>query len=290
MWALIVMEVMHLVLHVFLILDILLDGDFSSPYRSKIFLAIIFFLFLLFNVLSIILIGQLIVFHMKLQQKRLTTYAYIIQEHKEKLEMARRMGDLEAKRIAMIDQSQGIQKCFLQLGGFCRTIGLSAFDPLDLPPVYIPDPEAGFAAAIGPARTTELATIAPRENPPTPLAENDEEDYHVQREEEQMFEYDENGDNDDESPHGPDKNSDPRMLDVGPQKQPSSAEPTMQAPNGVFLNGTDHTEPAPLITRTYGQDWDDSMTASIVPDVFENEPIDDQSGHSRHRSETGVCL
>jgi hypothetical protein len=317
MWALIAMEVMHLALHVYLILDILLDGTFPSPYQSKITLSAIFFTFLLFNILSIILIGQLIVFHMKLQQKRLTTYAYIIQEHKDKRELARRLGDLEAKRIALIDQSTGVQKTLLQLGGFCRNLGLSAFDPLDMPPVYTPDPEAGFAAALGPPRnnssngnSTELASLAPRETPPpAPLTENEDDGDNGRGG--KMFGYDDvDGDDDDgaggdynaHNPHGPQQEHSTRMPDNGyPQQHeeynpPSTTnEPTQ--PHRLNDDGTIYVaDAAGLVpeqqqpsssthTRESRQDyWD------VVPDEFENEPIDDRSSHSAKRclTETGV--
>lgn len=268
MWALIVMEIVHLGLHIYLILDIYLDGTFTSPYQSKIALSVIFFFFLIFNVVSIILIGQLIVFHMKLQKKRLTTYAYIIQEHKEKRELARRLGDLEAKRIALIDESRGIQKWFLQMGGFCRLMGVTMLDPLELPPVYTPDPEAGFASAIGPARTTELASIAPRETPAAPLAENDEP-----HEDEDEDETNADAQND--------VSSKPPELQ---QQQPS----TMPVEN----TGTDDSAGINEPSDRSGRDWDDSMTASVVPEDFQNEPIEDLSHHSssRHRSENGERL
>jgi DHHC palmitoyltransferase len=309
MWALVAMEVMHLILHVYLILDILLDGTFASPYRNKIVLVVIFFSFLLFNVLSIILIGQLIVFHMNLQQKRLTTYEYIILEHKEKRELARRLGDLEAKRIAMIDQSRGVSKCFLQMGGFCRNLGVSACDPLELPPVYIPDPEAGFAAAIGPARNTELASIAPRETPPAPLTANEDEDGR----EGKIFDHgdDDDDDVDDENhPPGRPTENGSRMSDnngAPPQQYeeyPPSNSATERTQELLLNNNSDMTTRngppdtgAVVVSHmresaSRQQDWDDySMaTTSVVPDVFENEPLDERSHHSstRRSGEMGV--
>lgn len=153
------MEVMHLAVQIFLLVDIFQKGP---AYRrvhddwigSPEALIAVLFTFVAFNCLSILSIGQLILFHRNLQKQQLTTYEFVVQDHKKRRELARRQGDLEADRVLLVHKAEAehatLRQWKLQLGGKCRRIGCPACDPLELPaPAPEPDPEVGFARALG---------------------------------------------------------------------------------------------------------------------------------------------
>ena len=101
---------------------------------------------------------------MNLLRQNLTTYEFIIKDHRERRDQARVMGDLEAKRIQLVDRSSGLESCRLQLGGICRQMGLASCDPLQPPPP--PDPEAnGFGTALGPVAASEAEAVPAPLNP-----------------------------------------------------------------------------------------------------------------------------
>ena len=149
---------MHLAVQVYLVADIFLDGPAQRRaqdwMRSEEAATAILLFFVAFNVISIILIGQLIQFHRQLQRKNLTTYSFIVQDHKVRRERARREGDLEAQRVVLVAKAEreraALWRWRLQVGGACRRAGCAACDPLDLPePPEEPDLNAGFAGALG---------------------------------------------------------------------------------------------------------------------------------------------
>jgi hypothetical protein len=157
MISLMAMEAVHLPPQIYLVVDILLNGKSdtrANDYVGTVLILVFLFLFIAFNIVSLLSIGQLIFFHLNLQKKGLSTYEFIVQDNRNKRELARRQGDLERKRIMLIAKAeQDHQRCTagkLQLGGMCRQIGCSILDPLDIPePPAEPDPNAGFAAALG---------------------------------------------------------------------------------------------------------------------------------------------
>lgn len=99
------------------------------------------------------MIGQLLAFHIGLQRDNITTYQYIVEDHKKKRELMKRMDDLREKRILAMAEANGAGAEFvairLRIGGMCRDMGCAACDPMDLPERREPDPNAGFAAALG---------------------------------------------------------------------------------------------------------------------------------------------
>jgi hypothetical protein len=159
MVSLFFMELVHFGVQLGLSIDIFMNG--STRQRAdewlgmgdKVIVSVLVF-FLAFNVMSMFLLGQLIMLHMKLQRQTLTTYEFIVVDSKRKRELAKLKGDLERQRIHEIDYARRNGHRFrvfrLKCGGFCRdTLHCAILDPLDMPKPYEPDPEAGFGAVLG---------------------------------------------------------------------------------------------------------------------------------------------
>lgn len=152
-----VMEVMHFTVQLYLVIDIFLDGPTRQRAQSWIFgstaTVTILLFFICFNTVSIFLIGQLLQFHRALQRNNLTTYEYIVKDHQSKRARARLAGDLESRRVVLMaeaeQENQRVTVCRLQWGGVCRQMGWAFCDPLDMPQPVEPDPQAGFAQALG---------------------------------------------------------------------------------------------------------------------------------------------
>jgi DHHC palmitoyltransferase len=155
--ALCAMEMVHFAVQLYLVIDILIQGPDRvdrSWIQSSAWNLVLLFVFLVFNGFSLALLGQLIVFHLSLQRHNLTTYEFIVRDHQAKRAAARREGDIEAHRVVRMAEAQrdgqALRVRQLQMGGACRQVGLTCCDPLDLPePPPEPDPEAGFAHALG---------------------------------------------------------------------------------------------------------------------------------------------
>lgn len=165
------MQVVHLAVQLYLVIDLLLrDGPTRQRVESRGILhganddddqaattatATVLFVFVAFNMASLALIGQLIQFHRVLQRENLTTYEFVVRDHKEKRAQARLAGDLEAQRVVLVKKAEREGRTGLALklrvGGACRqTTGAECCDPLNLPdPPPEPDPEAGFASVLG---------------------------------------------------------------------------------------------------------------------------------------------
>ena len=175
MQCLFIMEVSHFVIQLTLLLENYLSdaSRFDSWFNADLepLVSAVYIFFIIFNVISIILIGQLLSFHIGLQRNNLTTYQYIVEDHKKKREEIKRLDDLNEKRIlAMAEAHQkgaGFVAMRLRMGGICRDAGCAACDPMDLPQHREPDPEAGFATALGdpPAPSNDHSeTAAPMES------------------------------------------------------------------------------------------------------------------------------
>ncbi|VEU40900.1 unnamed protein product [Pseudo-nitzschia multistriata] len=94
-------------------------------------------IFLLFDLVSISLIGQLLIFHLKLQKEGITTYQFIVRDNKNRRERTKKESDLKLRRKSAIERAKEEgNKCLLfrlENGGFLREkCGLSCFDPLSL--------------------------------------------------------------------------------------------------------------------------------------------------------------
>jgi hypothetical protein len=153
-----VMEVSHFITHVvLLIMSFIDDSDIADDWLvdglAELVYAVLLF-FALFNVVSILLIGQLLQFHVGLQRDGITTYQYIVRDHKLKRERLRLEDELRGQRaqniVAAREQGKSLEVMRLRIGDQCRSAGCEMCDPLTLPePNPEPDPEAGFAAALG---------------------------------------------------------------------------------------------------------------------------------------------
>lgn len=91
---------------------------------------------LVFNFVSMSLIGQLLLFHLKLQKDGITTYQFIVQQNQVRRERAKKENELNTRRQAAIERAKREGKGFLvfrlQHGGSLRTkCGWTIFDPLD---------------------------------------------------------------------------------------------------------------------------------------------------------------
>jgi hypothetical protein len=79
------MEMIHFISQLYLIVNFLNDGDLSTtrqrirdvyPNLSIYFPFAVWIFFIIFNVLALILLGQLYIFHTVLQYRNLTTYEH----------------------------------------------------------------------------------------------------------------------------------------------------------------------------------------------------------------------
>jgi hypothetical protein len=157
------MELVHSVSQLYLIIDFFVNGEFGDtqsrirqiyPGMSVYAPLGVWIGFASFNVLALLLLGQLYVFHSLLQRRNLTTYEHILQDFKAQRSLARRQGDLEALRMESITRALGqkdhLRVLRLRCGGVCRQVGCPYLDPLTLAlEPEEPDPEAGFANALG---------------------------------------------------------------------------------------------------------------------------------------------
>ena len=168
MVALFALNFCQLSIHAVLVVDSFTSGPTNDRQEGsfipvKVSNALLIF-FACFNAVTIFLIGQLLWFHIGLRQEQLTTYQYIIQDHKKKREEQRRLDELEQRRIHLMSQAfQDGKSCYayqLRLGRICRkTCGKTGSlaeccDPLELPgEAPEPNPDNAFAGALGGSTT-----------------------------------------------------------------------------------------------------------------------------------------
>jgi len=124
-------------------LDIFLGGataDAADDWfqaEAKLAVAIVICVFLAFDLGSLSLVGQLVLFHLKLRRMGLTTYKFIVQDNQRRREETKLANELEQKRASVISRARGQgQSCYvfrLQCGGTLRkTCGLKFCDPLQI--------------------------------------------------------------------------------------------------------------------------------------------------------------
>jgi ribosomal protein L35AE/L33A len=172
-----VMEVYHLIVQLGLLIDSFTDGAtnqratdwFQNGTDIPVHVLLIFFI--LFNLLSLFLITQLLHFHIGLRRKQLTTYQFIVEDHKGRRERAKREGQLDSNRIVAVTEAQeNGQTCTawkLQLGGLCRQAGCTQCDPLALSPPDKPESESSevnapenFSSALGERESESQSVVA----------------------------------------------------------------------------------------------------------------------------------
>ena len=168
MLAIAFMQVVHLGISAGLVVDIFLHGpteDRADKWlgmfdSASIAVSAVILFFIFFDMCSLVLLAQLIIFHLHLQKEGITTYQYIIRDAQKRRDKAKRETDLEQQRITEIaraqEAGQGFHVTRLQMGGQFRSCGCAMLDPLDLPkPAPEPDMDAGFAGALGGAPSNE---------------------------------------------------------------------------------------------------------------------------------------
>ena len=174
------MEVSHAVIQIVLLTDSFRGGpthdrvedwlgsnsgsnDSSSNNSIEILVHAVLIFFIIFAVIAVFMIGQLLWFHVSLHRQQLTTYEYVVRDHRRKKEERQRSEELAHQRVVAVAKARREQQqhgcCWggalhLRAGGWCRQVCgssggvcVEACDPLDMPAP--PDPEAGFAAALG---------------------------------------------------------------------------------------------------------------------------------------------
>ena len=126
--------IVHTAVQLALILDIFL-GNGETKQRSEewfginsstgtIIVVTVMGIFLLFDICSLLLIGQLLAFHLKLQRQGLTTYSYIVQDNRKRRQEAEQKQKVQQRRHQAIRKaSEDGNWCLskrLSIGGYCR--------------------------------------------------------------------------------------------------------------------------------------------------------------------------
>jgi hypothetical protein len=174
------MELAHFIIQIALIIDIFIGGptkDRADDWfhaGTNEFVNAVLILFLVFNSVSIFLIGQLLWFHSGLQRENLTTYKYIVRDHQRKRDKMRLEGEIMQLRHTEMakarQQGKKLAVFGLEMGDQCRQAGCVSCDPLNVPKVDTrdTDPESGFAVALGPSlsqesgvKTTSMESLPP---------------------------------------------------------------------------------------------------------------------------------
>mmetsp|Transcript_11931 Transcript_11931/g.26696 ORF Transcript_11931/g.26696 Transcript_11931/m.26696 type:complete len:280 (-) Transcript_11931:186-1025(-) len=169
MLAIALMQLIHIGVSTYLVVDIFTHGPTearaddwlgTSGDNTSIAITAVLLFFMFFDAVSLILLAQLIVFHIKLQKKGLTTYQFIVQDAQRRREKAKLELELEQMRMTEVaraqEQGQNMEARRLVMGGKCRSIGCASCDPLDMPqPPPEPDPNQGFSSALGASNNGE---------------------------------------------------------------------------------------------------------------------------------------
>jgi hypothetical protein len=125
----------------------------NSPTATIIVVAMMGF-FLVFDIGALTLIGQLVMFHLRLQKQGLTTYAFIVQDNRRRRTEAEQQEQLKRRRNAAIAKAEQDGNWWLETklrhGGFFReACGLACCDPLSLSPTTEDDDDGGGVVVEG---------------------------------------------------------------------------------------------------------------------------------------------
>lgn len=166
------MQIAHILIQLVLVVDAFTGGStltrIQQSYLSSVtaFYVICIF-FMVFDLISLFLIGQLLVFHIGLQREKLTTYQYIVRDHARKRQETRVAGMRATHRTRLMatarQQGHRWVAWRLQLGGMCREAGCAACDPIQ----KLPDEETGFANSLGTASPQNAAVESTSSSSPT---------------------------------------------------------------------------------------------------------------------------
>ena len=148
MVSLSIMLLIQAVIQIALILDIYLGSDSSdsSKERAKAWfgvettvlpVVVVMGVFILFSLVSLSLIGQLLIFHLKLQREGITTYQFIVRDNQNRRERTKKENDLKLRRLLAVGKAK--EECNntlvfrLEKGGMLREkCGLTCCDPLQM--------------------------------------------------------------------------------------------------------------------------------------------------------------
>lgn len=162
MWAISAMQIVHLGISVGLVVDIFLEGTSNELAQSWFGVpaeATVLIVFCVFDICSLILLAQLIFFHIQLQREHLTTYQYIVRDSQERREKSKLVFDLQQQRVAELRRArQDGNRWYafrLRCGGECRQQGCGICDPLEMPQPVASDRNVGFASVLGGAPINE---------------------------------------------------------------------------------------------------------------------------------------
>jgi hypothetical protein len=136
------MLIVHATIQLALVIDIHV-GYGGSKSRSedwfqadaKVAVVVVMVVFLVFDVVALSLIGQLLIFHIRLRRDGLTTYQFIVRDNREKREQIKLDHELRQKRQVAIAKAQEegrtCESLHLRVGGhFRKTCGWTCCDPL----------------------------------------------------------------------------------------------------------------------------------------------------------------
>lgn len=137
------MLVTHGAIQLALVLDIFL-GNGTSESKSEdwfqadatIAVVAVMCVFILFDLVALSLLGQLLLFHLRLRRDGLTTYGFIVQDNQRKREESKKIRELTQKRVAAVAQAREEGRMcallHLRVGGYVRKVcGLTCCDPLE---------------------------------------------------------------------------------------------------------------------------------------------------------------
>jgi hypothetical protein len=111
--------------------------DWFQANHATIAVVVVMAIFLFLNLAALSLIGQLLLFHLRLQRDGLSTYQFIVQDNQRRRELGRKEDDLKLRRQMAIAHAQNENKtwytCRLKIGGMMREqCNLDCCDPLKL--------------------------------------------------------------------------------------------------------------------------------------------------------------
>lgn len=156
------MQLVHMGMSTWLVVDIFLKGpteeranDWMGFEGASEAVAGVLLFFVVFDLISLVLLAQLISFHIHLQRERITTYQYIVQDGQRRREKAKLQMELHHQRESELARAKEEGLSFyafrLSAGDKFREWGCGGcLDPLEMPrPPPEPDHNAGFSAALG---------------------------------------------------------------------------------------------------------------------------------------------
>jgi len=159
------MQLMHVAVQIVLVVDInkggptrdRAEGWFGAGAAGPVAVDAVLIFFVIFDGISLFLIGQLLWFHMLLRRENLTTYAYIVRESSKRRDKIMVREEIQAKRATRMararEEGRSADVIRLRIGGLCRAVGCAACDPMEAPATSkegTSDPEiaSSFSAAL----------------------------------------------------------------------------------------------------------------------------------------------